>query len=46
MAAMTGSSARRQGWSMPPGAVASTTSLVISAKKNAMATSFTAKAIA
>ena len=46
MAAMTGSNARRHGWSTPPGAVASTTSLVISAKKNTIATSLTANAIA
>ena len=46
IAAITGSSARRHGWSTPPGAVASTTSLVISAKKNTIATSLTANAIA
>jgi len=42
MAAMTGSRARRHGCSTPSGAVASTTSFVISAKKNTIATSFTA----
>ena len=44
--ATTGSMARRHGWSTPPGAVASTTSLVISAKKSTMATSLTANEIA
>ena len=44
--ATTGSNARRHGCSTPPGAVASTTSFVINAKKNTIATSFTANAIA
>ena len=46
MAAITGSHARRHGWSTPPGAVASTTSFIISAKKNTIATSLTANEIA
>src|SRR5262245_35415343 len=39
IAAITGSQARRQGWSTPPGAVASTTSFAINAKKITIATS-------
>ena len=46
MEATTGSNARRHGCSTPPGAVASTTSLAMSAKKKTIATSFTANAIA
>jgi hypothetical protein len=46
IAATTGSMARRHGCSTPAGAVASTISFMISAKKNAMATSLTANAIA
>src|SRR6185503_15436109 len=45
-AAITGSAARLQVWRAPPGAVASTTSFVASAKKNAMPTSLTGKASA
>jgi hypothetical protein len=37
----TGSTARRQVWSAPPGAVASMISPVTSAKKNTIATSLT-----
>ena len=44
--AITGIIVRRHGCSTPPGIVASTISFVMSAKKNTIATSFTANAIA